>query len=36
MFITVARLDGVSRGISETLRREGREECCCYFEVSVW
>jgi hypothetical protein len=27
--------DGASRGISETLRREGRGECCGYSEVSV-
>jgi hypothetical protein len=33
---SVARPSRASRGISGTLRREGRGECCAYFEVSVW
>jgi hypothetical protein len=36
MFITVARPDRTSRGISGTLRREGRGECCGYSNVPVW
>jgi hypothetical protein len=32
---TVARPGGASRGISETLGREGRGECCGYSEVSM-
>jgi hypothetical protein len=32
----VARPGGASRGISGTLGREGRGECCSYSEVSVW
>jgi hypothetical protein len=35
-FFTVARSDGGSMGISGTLRMEGREECCGYFEVPMW
>jgi hypothetical protein len=33
---TVARLGRGSRGISGTLGREGRGECCGYSEVSIW
>jgi hypothetical protein len=33
---TVARPGGASRGISGTLGREGREECCDYSVVSMW
>jgi hypothetical protein len=36
MFITVARPGGASGGISGTLEREGRGECCGYSEVSMW
>jgi hypothetical protein len=36
MFITIPRLGGASREISETLRREGRGECFSYSEVSMW
>jgi hypothetical protein len=32
----VARSGGASRGISGTLEREGRGECCGYSEVSMW
>jgi hypothetical protein len=35
MLINVARSGGASRGVSETLRKEGRRECCGYSEVSV-
>jgi hypothetical protein len=34
--IVVTRPGGVSRGISGTLGREGRGECCGYSEVSMW
>jgi hypothetical protein len=27
---------GLFRGTSGTLRREGWEECCGYFEISMW
>jgi hypothetical protein len=30
------RSGGAIKGINETLRREGRGECCDYSEVSVW
>jgi hypothetical protein len=33
---TVARPGGASRGINGTMGREGREECCGYFEISMW
>jgi hypothetical protein len=33
---TVARSGGASRGISGTLRREGRGECCGYSEIPMW
>jgi hypothetical protein len=33
---TVARPGEASRGINETLRREGRVESCGYSEVSMW
>jgi hypothetical protein len=33
---TVARPRGASRGVSETLEKEGRGECCGYSEVSMW
>jgi hypothetical protein len=36
MFITIARLDGASRGICGIFRRVGQGECCGYSEVSVW
>jgi hypothetical protein len=36
MLIIVATLGWASRGISGTLEREGKGECCGYFEVSVW
>jgi hypothetical protein len=36
MLITVARPGRVSRGISGTLRREGRGEYYGYFKVPVW
>jgi hypothetical protein len=32
----VARLGGVSKGISGTLRREWWGEYCGYFEISMW
>jgi hypothetical protein len=32
----IARLGGASWEISGTLRREGRGECCDYFEVLMW
>jgi hypothetical protein len=35
-FFTVARPGGASRGISGTLRREGRGECYDYFVISMW
>jgi hypothetical protein len=34
--IIVAIPGGASRGISGTLKREGRRECCCYSEISTW
>jgi hypothetical protein len=34
--IVVARPGRASRGISGTLRRKGRGECCGYSEVSMW
>jgi hypothetical protein len=33
---TVPRPSGASRGISGTLKREGRGEYCDYSEVSMW
>jgi hypothetical protein len=33
---TVARPGGANRGISGTLRREERGECCGYSEVPMW
>jgi hypothetical protein len=33
---TVARPGGVSKGVSGTLGRKGRGECCGYSEVSMW
>jgi hypothetical protein len=33
---TVAKLGGASRGVSGTLLREGRGECCGYSKVSMW
>jgi hypothetical protein len=33
---TVARPGGANKGISGTLRREGREECYGYSKVSKW
>jgi hypothetical protein len=30
------RSGGAIRAISGTLEREGRGECCGYFEVSMW
>jgi hypothetical protein len=30
------RPGGAIRGISGTLRRKGRGECCGYSEVSMW
>jgi hypothetical protein len=33
---TVARSGGASRGISETLKREGQGERCGYSEASMW
>jgi hypothetical protein len=32
----IARSGGASRGICVTIRREGRGECCGYFDVSMW
>jgi hypothetical protein len=32
----VAGPDGARRGVSGTLRREGRGEYCGYSEVSMW
>jgi hypothetical protein len=33
---SVARPSRSSRGVSGTLRREERGECCGYFKCSVW
>jgi hypothetical protein len=34
--IAVAKPGEANRGISRTLGREGREECCGYSEVYMW
>jgi hypothetical protein len=36
MVINVAKPGGASRGISGTLGREERGECCGYSKVSMW
>jgi hypothetical protein len=36
LLFTIARPGRASKGISGTLRREGRGECCGYFELSKW
>jgi hypothetical protein len=36
MLITINRPGEASRGINETLKREGRGLCCGYSEVPVW